>query len=280
MKQILRNALTLLVIFSLPYAALQAQTDTSSHKVVRKQQNKSDVSPAELSSIQAQLTPAEFKEFQSWVAIGVGGLPHTLEGYRTLQRLNKMLRNPLDVTQLTPRMGKSDDVQTLRDLPRRSGTRPTVAPFAIPHRQTEQHKSDSVRKQQKAVFDEVVEENNTLVHIQKSYFEKHNDAVFLNDSAQGNQSVVLTTHGEVGHMHPSDGSMHFSLSPSDTKEVIEKGWGELHGLAGQVYKSNDALPATYMMVYSPRTEQELAVVKQILQAAIRYSSLRVNSPRQ
>jgi hypothetical protein len=110
------------------------------------------------------------------------------------------------------------------------------------------------------------------VHIQKIYFEKHNDAVFLLDSATGNQTVVVSTHGEVGHMHPNDGSMHFSLSPSDTKEVLEKGWGELHGLAGQVYKPGAALPATYMMVYSPRTEEELAVTKLILQAAIQYSS--------
>jgi hypothetical protein len=71
--------------------------------------------------------------------------------------------------------------------------------------------------------------------------------------------------------------MHFSLSPTDTKEVMEKGWGELHGLAGQVYKGNDALPPTYIMIYSPRTEQELAIVKQILQAAIKYSSLKVGS---
>jgi hypothetical protein len=72
--------------------------------------------------------------------------------------------------------------------------------------------------------------------------------------------------------------MRFSLSPSDTREVLQKGWGELHGLAGQVYQGEQALPATYLMVYSPRTEPELAVTKQILQAAIRYSSLRVNAP--
>jgi hypothetical protein len=54
--------------------------------------------------------------------------------------------------------------------------------------------------------------------------------------------------------------------------------GELHGLAGQVYKPNQALPATYLMIYTPRTEQELSVVKQILQAAIRYSSLPIPAP--
>ncbi len=238
-----------------------------------KAQNDSDTG-----YIKAQLTEPEYKEFQSWVAIGVGGLPHTLEGYRTLQTLNKKLRNPLDISELASRIDKAGDIKTLHNLPKRSGTRPTIAPFAIPHRQLDQHNSDSIRENQKAIVNSVVEQNKARVHFQKSYFEKHNDAVFLLDSAMGNQTVVNTTHGEVGHMHPSDGSMHFSLSPSDTKEVLEKGWGELHGLAGQVYKGNDALPATYMMVYSPRTTEELNVIKQILQAAIQYSSLQIRVP--
>jgi len=269
-------AVTILLI--LPGISLQAQTNTSTSTNTERPRTPSDVSPADLAAIQSHLTKEEFAEFQSWVAIGPGGLPHTLEGYRSLQGLNKKLRNPLDISQLTPKMGKTGDIVALPGLPKRSGERALIAPFAIPHRQLNQHNNDSIREKQKAMFKEVVGHNKTLVHFQKSYFEKHNDAVFLNDSAKGNQTVVSTTHGEVGHMHPSDGSMHFSLSPSDTKEVLEKGWGELHGLAGQVYKGNDALPPTYMMVYAPRTEQELAVVKQILQAAIRYSSLNTSLP--
>ena len=169
--------LALLLLLVLPYADLQAQTDTS--------------------YIKSRLTAAEYKEFQSWVAIGVGGLPHTLEGYRTLRSLNKKLRNPLDVSSLTPKMGNTGDIRTLTNLPKRSGVRPTIAPFAIPHRQLNQHNSDSIREKQNAVFHEVVRQNKALVHFQKSYFEKHNDAIFLNDSAQGNQTVVRTTHGEV-----------------------------------------------------------------------------------
>ena len=250
---------SLITLFALPYTSLLAQKDVDT------------------TYIRSQLTTEEYKEFQSWVAIGVGGLPHTVEGYRTLQSLNRKLRNPFDVSQLLSKIGKSGDIETLSNLPNRSGNRPTIAPFAIPHRQLNQHNDDSIRGKQKVIFNEIVSQYNLLVHFQKSYFEKHNDAIFLNDSAKGNQTIVLTTHGEVGHMHPTDGSMHFSLSPSDTKEVLEKGWGELHGLAGQVYKANDALPPTYMMVYSPRTEQELEVFRQILIAAIKYSSLQINS---
>jgi hypothetical protein len=229
-------------------------------------------------AIKRQLTPKEYEEFQRWVALGVGGLPHTLDGYRTLQSLNRKLKNPLDTSHLDPLLGRAGDVQALNHLPQRSGTRPTIAPFAIPHRQTDQHNSVEVRDKQKAIFDRVVNQQQTLVHYEKSYFEKHNDAVFLKDIGHGNQTVVPTTHGEVGHMHPTDGSMHFSLSPSDTKEVLRQGWGELHGLAGQFYKADQALPTTYMMVYSPRTEVELAVTEQILEAAISYSALQLQAP--
>ncbi|QHT67349.1 hypothetical protein GXP67_31605 [Rhodocytophaga rosea] len=273
MKLLSPTFLISLTLFALPYSTLQAQKTNSKGKLANTEQKGVD-----LSYIQSQLTEEEYKEFQNWVALGVGGLPHTVEGFRTLQNLNKKLRDPLDISHLTSKMGKSGDVQTLKNLPKRNGKRPTIAPFAIPHRQMDQHNSDLIRQKQKTVFEQIVGQNKGVVHFQKSYFEKHNEAVFLNDSTKSNQSVVLTTHGEVGHMHPSDGSMHFSLSPSDTKEVLAQGWGELHGLAGQVYKENAALPATYLMVYSPRTEGELAVVKQILQAAIHYSSLQEKRP--
>ena len=64
--------------------------------------------------------------------------------------------------------------------------------------------------------------------------------------------------------------MHMILSPSDTKEVIQKGWGELHGLAGQGRAAK-----TYLMIYSPRTKEELDVARKILEAAVKYASYPV-----
>ena len=62
-------SMAVLLISALPIFVLQAQPQT----------NQSDVSAADLAVIQSQLTPDEFKEFQNWVSIGPGGLPHTLE---------------------------------------------------------------------------------------------------------------------------------------------------------------------------------------------------------
>lgn len=162
---------------------------------------------------------------------------------------------------------------TLKNLPPRTGQRATVAPFAIPHRQIDQHNTEAFRQRQKAILDEVVKQHATDVKFQTSFFETHNQAVFLKLPTNGNSLAVPDTHGEVGHIHPTDGSMHFSLSPSDTVEVLAKGWGELHGLAGQVYAPGRRLPATYTIIYSPRTDSELAVAQQIIDAAIRFSAL-------
>jgi hypothetical protein len=70
--------------------------------------------------------------------------------------------------------------------------------------------------------------------------------------------------------------MHMTLSPSDAKKVIEAGWGELHSLADD----NGRLPATYTMIYSPRSKEEVEVAEQILEAAVKYAagSLRLQQP--
>jgi hypothetical protein len=47
---------------------------------------------------------------------------------------------------------------------------------------------------------------------------------------------------------------------------LEAGWGELHSLAGD----GGPLPFTYLMIYSPRKKEEIAVVEQILKAAVQY----------
>ncbi len=212
------------------------------------------------------LTEAEYKDYRDWVALGPGGIPHTLEGYREVKRLGSMMKNPLDVSRIAGDIGKPGDVKGLSDLPRREGSKPGIAPFAVPHRQVNQHNDTITRNRQKQIFDDqVANKNNNLIY-KMSYLERNSPGIFLKDSASGNQTVVPVSHAEIGHIHPTDGSMHIILSPSDTKEVIEKGWGELHGLAGDgpAFK-------TYMMIYSPRNGKELEVVGKILEAAVKYA---------
>lgn len=65
-------------------------------------------------------------------------------------------------------------------------------------------------------------------------------------------------------MHETDGSLHVSLAPKDAKLVLERGWGQRHGLAGR------GLYAGFVMIYAPRDEDELLVMKGIVRASIRF----------
>lgn len=66
--------------------------------------------------------------------------------------------------------------------------------------------------------------------------------------------------GEFAHVH-SEGSSHFILSVPDAREVLEKGWGERHGMSGSM------TPLTYMFVYAPQDEEQLAEWKKIADAS-------------
>jgi len=70
---------------------------------------------------------------------------------------------------------------------------------------------------------------------------------------------------EVIHMHETDGSLHCILSAADAKLLIQKGWGERHGLNGKI-----GFPRGYLMVYAPRDESELDVILSIMKAAAQY----------
>ena len=224
-----------------------------------------------ISPIQYYLGDAAYKDYQAWVALGVGGLPHTFDGYQTLKRLGKNMRNPFDVTNLEMNVGKLGDVKALKRLPKRKGERPTVAPYAIPHRQTNQHNDTTLRNVQREMIENYAADQQGQVSYKRSFFEMHNNALFVKDSASGNPAMMPITRAEIGHMHPTDGSMHMILSPSDAKVVIESGWGELHGLAGQGFAPGRELAPGYMMIYSPRTDKELEITRQIIEAAIKYN---------
>jgi hypothetical protein len=117
-----------------------------------------------------------------------------------------------------------------------------------------------VRSQLSELFDRTVNKH-AEVRYALSHFEKRHPAITL-ISAEG--VVGAVSHGEIAHIHPSDNSMHMVLSPSDAVAAVEMGWAERHGLAGVAV----GLPPTYVMVYSPRNQEDLTVVEQLLEAAI------------
>lgn len=65
---------------------------------------------------------------------------------------------------------------------------------------------------------------------------------------------------EVAHVHPSENSLHVYTSPRDARLIVERGWGRRFPIEWLA-------PPTWIMVYSPRDEEEVKVVKRIVRAA-------------
>ena len=84
---------------------------------------------------------------------------------------------------------------------------------------------------------------------------------------QPDRPEAFMAGGEFAHLHPpADGSLHLMLSEGDAREVIAKGWGELHPAAREGLLSGAAV-----MIFGPRDEDELDVVWQIIEASYRFA---------
>jgi hypothetical protein len=66
---------------------------------------------------------------------------------------------------------------------------------------------------------------------------------------------------EVAHVHPTENSLHVYLSPRDARRVIEAGWG-------QRFPVEWLAPPSWILVYAPRDEKEVELVKEIVRAAV------------
>ena len=205
-----------------------------------------------------------YRDFHAWLRLGSGGLPPTFKGWLRTTRWRMQKLDPLDMTRLRRLRNSDGDIPVLADLPVRSTARPRIGPHPVPHRQLTQHASEPIIQALQTAFDEAVAENGSSVVYALSHFEKHTQAITCREV--GADPVQGASHGEIAHIHGHDGSMHMILSPSDAVLAVEKGWAELHGLAGK----GAGLPATYTLVYSPQHYEDVAVAARLVRAAIAY----------
>ena len=79
----------------------------------------------------------------------------------------------------------------------------------------------------------------------------------------GPDEAYLVPQGrEFAHLHPSyDGSLHLTLPPAQAADLVAHGWGVFHPWAGT------RLSAGFVMLFGPRTAQELETVAGVVAAA-------------
>ncbi len=142
------------------------------------------------------------------------------------------------------------------DLPARSGPLPKTRGPA-PHEQITQNAPPEL---QEMLLQRVL----TLPAVQMgaSGISVPGARAFLMDPACCGAPDAFMVGREFGHLHPHyDGSLHLRLPHEHAREVVEKGWGEKHPLTHMF------AGAPILMVFGPRTQDELDVVVRIVQAA-------------
>lgn len=113
----------------------------------------------------------------------------------------------------------------------------------------------------KHTFQDLATKHKAVTQIEDSVLEKRGRALFVQDK-ENIPEVAKSNQGEITHFHASDASSHVTLSYTDAKEVISKGWGERHGLAGSI------VPLGYIFLYAPESEKELDVIRTIMEASL------------
>lgn len=148
-------------------------------------------------------------------------------------------------------------------LPARSGSRPDVS-WTIPQEQ----RSDNAPA---ALQEQLFERTSALAGVttrQSAISVPGARGLVLDGPGDAPLDAFLVPRaGEFAHLHPGyDGSLHLALPPALASDVVAKGWGVAHPLAGI------RLARGMVMVYGPRDADELEVVAGIVEASHRYAT--------
>jgi phospholipase/carboxylesterase len=93
-------------------------------------------------------------------------------------------------------------------------------------------------------------------------------ALWLHEDVPLAHPKVIAVGREFAHIHP-DGSLHASLPPERARQAMEAGWAEPHPMA--MYMGQEGM----VMLYTPRTMEELDVIFQLVVDSYNYVTGRV-----
>ncbi|TPX17238.1 uncharacterized protein E0L32_003356 [Thyridium curvatum] len=214
--------------------------------------------------------------YRTYLSLGKGGIPHNLFGW-----IVQGLAQPFawhDTTTVRPfgdarhsaALGPHAHESFLGEagpsLPARAGDRPTVPGFVAPQRQTTQKGAPPMTARMETLLKDLAAANPGLLKTSPSNLEGvGTPALFLADGVEL-PGYSKRTKGEICHAH-GESSSHMILSLADSKEVLERGWGERHPLSGV----RGFWPLSYVMVYAPRDDDEFVIWKRLVVACVRFA---------
>ncbi|EOA91552.1 uncharacterized protein SETTUDRAFT_162243 [Exserohilum turcica Et28A] len=207
-------------------------------------------------------------DFKSWQNFGTGGTPPTLQGYLKIRRWGLYLlysrQNLLDASPLADSGAsyiRPDRVSS------RPGRRPKLTRWTLPQRQF----PETITAGASAALHSLMQELASTAPY-SSYMEAApskteggtGTAIYVKQDVKTINSVAHKIFYEVAHVHPAENSLHVYVSPKDAKLIMERGWG-------QRFPVTWIAPPSWIMVYAPRNEHEVQVVREIVRAAMCYA---------
>ncbi|KAA8908141.1 hypothetical protein FN846DRAFT_946113 [Sphaerosporella brunnea] len=212
----------------------------------------------------ALLAYVTYKDYEDFLSLGPGGTPSTFPGYLKITFLRLFtLRNTYTPAPVPSELRNTGFLRT-GQIPTRLSNRPNVAGIA-PHRQTNQRPSKEIFTYFSTCIMKLAKDYPSRFRMDVSAFEKHCPGLFSLKTANP------ACNGEICHAHPIDGSMHMTLHPEDIKMVLEAGWGERHPLAKGGW-CRRFVPQEFVMVYAPRSKEEVDTVMEIIKAGVGWIS--------
>ncbi|MEM1418226.1 MAG: luciferase family protein [Myxococcota bacterium] len=149
-------------------------------------------------------------------------------------------------------------VMPTESLPHRAGPRPRTTD-TNPHTQLDQNAPEALQQQVAAFMFGLacVREIPSQISVPGAR------AMWLHESCAAGPANAFMIGREFCHLHPaSDGSLHLNLPEDILDEAIAHGWAEPHPLAAR-----GIVPRNVVMVYGPRDDAELEIVKRLVAAS-------------
>ncbi len=147
-------------------------------------------------------------------------------------------------------------------LPHRSGPSPQVS-WSIPQQQLSQNASPAL---QEALYARI--SAHAGVRCADSLISVPGARAFTLPGGSGPDNAYLVPRvREFAHLHPDhDGSLHLALPPAQAADLVAHGWGVPHPWAGT------RLAAGFVMLFGPRTAEELETVAGVVAASHDYAA--------
>ncbi|KAF7794655.1 hypothetical protein EIP86_005793 [Pleurotus ostreatoroseus] len=209
--------------------------------------------------------PWLYGNYLDFLALGPGGLPYNAGGWLVALLCKLLLARETRGTAAYDREANREVyIEGVEDVPERRGERPETGWHVLPARQRGKVPPVEMGERIMEISDRLVRLNPTLVEYGPSPNERRNKGVLIARGIPTPHKAAKRASREIFHMHPSDRSLHIVLAPQDAKLVIERNWGERHGLSGTY------LPLEYTWIYAPRNDEELAAVEKFMVAGIKF----------